>query len=226
MKESVKKQFYKKWWVGAVLIIVIGMISGCSVESGVTKTVPVNESTTSTPEVKDSELKQDEPVKEEQDSSVADDNVPKEYISALNSAESYSKTMHMSKTGIFEQLTSEYGENFSEEAAQYAIDNLKADWKENALKSAKSYSDTMHMSKKGIYEQLISEFGEQFTAEEAQYAVDNLEADWNENALKSAKSYQDTMDMAPEAIREQLTSEFGEQFTAEEAQYAIDNLDK
>ncbi|GIP17727.1 hypothetical protein J40TS1_33690 [Paenibacillus montaniterrae] len=226
MKESVKKQFYKKWWVGAVLIIVIGMISGCSVESGETKTVPVNKSTTSTPEVKDSELKQDEPVKEEQDSSVADDNVPKEYISALNSAESYSKTMHMSKTGIFEQLTSEYGENFSEEAAQYAIDNLKADWKENALKSAKSYSDTMHMSKKGIYEQLISEFGEQFTAEEAQYAVDNLEADWNENALKSAKSYQDTMDMAPEAIREQLTSEFGEQFTAEEAQYAIDNLDK
>lgn len=42
--------------------------------------------------------------------------------------------MNMSKVGIYEQLVSEYGENFPKEAAQYAIDNIKFDWKENALK--------------------------------------------------------------------------------------------
>lgn len=43
---------------------------------------------------------------------------------ALKKAESYSKTMHMSKKGIYKQLTSEYGEGFTAEEAQYAIDHL------------------------------------------------------------------------------------------------------
>ena len=32
--------------------------------------------------------------------------------------------MHMSKQGIYDQLTSEYGDQFDVETAQYAIDNL------------------------------------------------------------------------------------------------------
>ena len=151
--------------------------------------------------------------------------VPAEYVSALNKANSYSDNMHMSKQGIYEQLTSEYGEKFSEEAAQYAIENMEADWNYNALQTAQSYSDNMHMSKQGIFDQLVSEYGEQFTEDEAQYAVDNVDADWNYNALQTAKSYQENMDMSPEAIRDQLTSEYGEQFTQEEADYAIDNLE-
>lgn len=97
-----------------------------------------------------------------------------EYQNALIKAESYSKTMHMSKKGIYDQLTSEYGEGFSADAAQYAIDNLQTDYKANALAKAKSYQENMHMSKNAIYEQLISEYGEQFTKEEAQYAIDHL----------------------------------------------------
>lgn len=154
-----------------------------------------------------------------------DDSIPSEYKSALNKANAYSESMHMSKTGIYDQLTSEYGEQFSEEAAQYAVDNMSADWNANALEKAKEYSESMYMSKAGIYDQLISEYGEQFTQEEAQYAVDHVEADWNANALKKAKEYRDTMDMSPEAIRDQLSSENGEQFTQEEADYAIANLD-
>ena len=100
---------------------------------------------------------------------------PIEYQNALKKAESYSKIMHMSKNGIYEQLTSEYGENFEADAAQYAIDNIKADWNANALAKAKSYQETMNMSKNAIYDQLISEYGEKFTAEEAQYAIDHLE---------------------------------------------------
>lgn len=64
----------------------------------------------------------------------AEDNVPAEYKSALNKAESYAKTMSMSKNAIYDQLTSVNGEKFSEEAAKYAMDNLEFDWKANALK--------------------------------------------------------------------------------------------
>ena len=147
-----------------------------------------------------------------------------EYQNALKKAESYSRLMHMSKQGIYDQLTSEYGEKFPADAAQYAIDNLNVDYKANALEKAESYSKTMHMSKQGIYDQLTSEYGEKFTAEEAQYAVDNLKADYKANALEKAKSYQKTMSMSARAIYDQLISEYGEQFTAEEAQYAIDHL--
>ncbi|MEG2195521.1 MAG: Ltp family lipoprotein, partial [Terrisporobacter sp.] len=104
-----------------------------------------------------------------------EDDVPTEYKSALKKAKIYSDTMSMSKAGLFEQLTSEYGEKFSKEAAQYALDNVEADWKQNALKKAKTYQDDMAMSPSAVYDQLVSEYGEQFTAEEAQYAVDNLE---------------------------------------------------
>lgn len=98
-----------------------------------------------------------------------------EYSNALKKAESYSRTMHMSKKAIYDQLTSEYGEQFPADAAQYAIDNMTADWNANALAKAKSYQNTMHMSKSAIYDQLISEYGEQFTKEEAQYAIDHLD---------------------------------------------------
>lgn len=155
----------------------------------------------------------------------SEDNIPTEYKSALNKAYTYSQTMSMSKAGIYDQLTSEYGEKFSAEAAQYAIDNMEVDWKANALEKAKTYSDTMYMSKLGVYNQLISEYGEKFTEEEAQYAVDNVEADWKKNALEKAKTYQQSMDMSPEAIRDQLVSDYGEQFTKEEADYAIEHLE-
>ena len=76
-----------------------------------------------------------------------DSSVPWDYTSALNSAESYSEIMHMSKAGIYDQLTSEYGDQFSAEAAQYAVDNMTADWNANALATAENYNETMHMSK-------------------------------------------------------------------------------
>lgn len=100
--------------------------------------------------------------------------VPKEYTSALKKAEIYLETMPYSKKGLYDQLTSEYGEQFSVEAAQYAIDNVKTDYKENALKSAINYQEVMHMSSAAIYDQLTSEYGDQFTPEEVQYAIDNL----------------------------------------------------
>ena len=46
--------------------------------------------------------------------------------------------MHLSKQGIYDQLTSEYGEKFTEDEAEYAVDNVDADWNENALAKAKA----------------------------------------------------------------------------------------
>lgn len=167
-----------------------------------------------------SESSIEEPLQEE--SSAPD--VPSEYLSALEKAKSYNEFSHMSKQGLYAQLTSEYGEQFSAEAAQYAIDNLDADYMENALLKAESYLEMSGFSKQGLYDQLTSEYGERFTADEAQYAVDNVNADWNKEALESALSYQENLDMSPEEIYDQLISEYGEKFTPEEAQYAIDNL--
>ena len=83
--------------------------------------------------------------------------------------------MNMSKAGIYDQLTSEYGEQFPADAAKWAVDNLDVDYNKSALATAKSYQTNMHMSKAEIYDQLTSEYGEQFTADEAQYAIDNLD---------------------------------------------------
>lgn len=104
----------------------------------------------------------------------SNNDVSAEYQSALTKAMHYSEMMYMSKAAIYDQLTSEYGERFSPEAAQYAIDNMTADWNYNALQKAKNYQDTMNMSPDAIREQLTSEHGDQFTSEEADYAVSNI----------------------------------------------------
>ena len=165
MKE--KKPFYKKVWFWILAVIVIAVLANMG--KGTEKD---NSATTTQEQAKTEENKTGEKKEEKKEEKKPD--VPKEYESALKKAESYSETMQMSKKGIYNQLTSEAGEKFSKEAAQYAVDNLKADYKKNALEKAKSYQDTMNMSPAAIKDQLTSSAGEQFTEEEAQYAVDNL----------------------------------------------------
>ena len=101
--------------------------------------------------------------------------VSQEYQNALTKGLSYARNLHMSKKGVYDQLTSSYGEGFSADAAQYAIDNMTGvDWNENALAKAQEYYTGMSMSKSAVYDQLTSEYGEQFTASEARYAIDHL----------------------------------------------------
>ncbi len=94
---------------------------------------------------------------------------------ALKKAQSYSDNQYLSKNRLYQQLTSQYGEGFTASEAQYAIDNVNADWNYNALQKAKSYQTHQNMSKNRIYQQLTSSYGEGFTASEAQYAIDNLD---------------------------------------------------
>lgn len=147
--------------IGFFLLVGIVSAAGGGTDTDTSNnTTPANSETTQTAETKPAE-------KQEPD-------VPAEYKSALAKADSYANTQHMSKKGLYDQLTSEYGEQFSKEAAQYAVDNVEADWKANALAKAKSYQETQNMSPAAIRDQLVSEYGEQFTAAEADYAIANL----------------------------------------------------
>ncbi len=196
-----KKPIYKKWWFWLIIVLfIIGAASEGKIEknseitvestsesvvsSEAENTIPSDTENAekpseveSAPEENNEKEKTDLPdsstISEETTNSETD-SIPTEYKSALKKAESYSEIMHMSKAGIYDQLISEYGEQFSEEAAQYAIDNLVADWNANALAKAEEYQELMSMSPAAIYDQLISEYGEKFTEEEAQYAIDHL----------------------------------------------------
>lgn len=101
--------------------------------------------------------------------------IPDEGEAALAAAEDYLDLMAFSKKGLMDQLTSEYGGQFPDDAAKYAVENVGADWKEQALRSAQDYMAMMPMSKKALHDQLTSEYGGQFTKKQADYAIDNLD---------------------------------------------------
>ncbi|MEW6191574.1 MAG: Ltp family lipoprotein [Bacillota bacterium] len=151
-----KKPFYKRvwFWILVVIVVAVGASMGGKKDDG----------------SKDSSSK----ASTSQTASSKKSNVPAEYTSALNKAKTYSNTMHMSKKGLYEQLTADAGEKFSAEAAQYAVDNVNADWNANALQKAKDYQSQQSMSPEAIREQLTSDAGEKFTPDEANYAIQHL----------------------------------------------------
>lgn len=153
------------WIVFAVVFVLAIIISSISINNDTN--LQINSGTKTPTTTTDKEITTSQPGAQEP-------SVPAEYKSALSQATTYSSTMNMSKQGVYDQLVSEYGGQFTPEAAQYAIDNVKADWKANALASAKTYQDTMSMSPAAIRDQLISQYGGQFTEAEADYAIQNL----------------------------------------------------
>lgn len=172
MKE--KKFYQKPWFLIVAGIILLSIISGQGEDKAEEKET-VEETLTETETI---ESVEEETIKETETQTIketeVEEKVPAEFKNALKKAETYASYMYMSKQGIYDQLTSEYGENFPADAAQYAIDNLDWDYKENAYQKGKTYFETMNMSLSSVKEQLISEYGEQFTEEEAQYAIDRL----------------------------------------------------
>ena len=96
-----------------------------------------------------------------------------EYSAALGKAKSYNSLFHMSKKRMYSQLTSDF-DKFSNDAAQYAVDHLEADYKYNALFNAKNYRKLFNMSKSRLINQLTSSI-DGFTEEEANYAINHLD---------------------------------------------------
>lgn len=135
---------------------------------------------------------------------------------ALELAERYLEYTFLSKQGLYEQLLFE---GYSEDASQYAVDNVKADWQENARLLAQDLLDYSGISEQGLYDRLTYSG---FTEEQAEYAMDNINPDWNEEALKAALRYVEYSSLSEdEELYNQLLYE---EFTPEQAQYAIDNL--
>lgn len=94
---------------------------------------------------------------------------------ATLAAQNYIKHSAFSKLGLIGQLSSEYGDQYTEEEAVYGVqfleDNNLVDWKEQAVKSAQSYLSHSSFSRNELKDQLMSEYGEKYSEEEAEYAV-------------------------------------------------------
>lgn len=168
---------YKKNWnkiVKIVLTLLIVAIAFRSCSSVLNRSTRSISTATVQNEKKEETVQEETSAEEPVEEAPVVESVPIEYKSALKKAEQYSSIMYMSKAAIYDQLTSEHGEKFSPEAAQYAVDNLVADYNYNALKKAESYQESMAMSPEAIRDQLTSEYGEKFTPEEADYAIANL----------------------------------------------------
>lgn len=94
---------------------------------------------------------------------------------AIRSAQSYLDFTAFSRAGLFDQLTSEYGEGYDGADAEFALAYLEqnglVDWNAEAVESAQSYLDFTSFSRQGLYDQLTSEYGGQFTPEQADHAL-------------------------------------------------------
>lgn len=148
-------------------------------------------------------------------------------LQALAAAQGYLATgIGFSRASLIAQLTSSYGNQFTQDDAQWAVDNSGADWNEQALKAAKGYLTTgLGFSQASLTKQLTSSSGNQFTQDQADYAVTNSGADWNEQAVRAAKGYLGSgMGFSRQSLIDQLTSPYGNQFTQEQAQYAADQV--
>ena len=165
-------------WIGIIIaftcLIIGGIVSGDSLP----ELEPLDKVDKINIEKKNNQTSKEDTTTKEQDSDLQTqekESIPREYVSALKQADTYANTMNMSKKGLYDQLTSKFGGQFSEEAAQYAIDNVETDWNKNALEKAKIYQNQMNMSPSAIHDQLTSNFGDKFTKTEADYAIENLE---------------------------------------------------
>lgn len=109
--------------------------------------------------------------KTEQQTTVASKAEPTaEEKDALEKAKMFSKSLHSSKERVKAALVS--NERLPKELAQYAVDNLEVNWKEEALIYAQGLLPIRYYSNEELKDILVNH--EKFTEEEAQYAIDNL----------------------------------------------------
>jgi hypothetical protein len=76
-----------------------------------------------------------------------------------------------SRRGLIQQLSSSYGDGYSEADATAAVNSLSVDWNTQAVRSAKQYLSMMGFSCSGLIEQLSSDAGDKYTRSEATYGA-------------------------------------------------------
>ena len=97
---------------------------------------------------------------------------------AFKTAKRLLQYMNFSRQALYEQLTSEKGNGYSNEEATYAIEKLEADglvdWNEQAVRTAEIYLRVKPLTKDDLIDILSSQYGAGFTEEQAQYAADTV----------------------------------------------------
>lgn len=115
-------------------------------------------------------------------------------------------------------------DNYSEEEADYALENCTADWNQECLEAA---IDCLEWEYGTCRSDLLNYLSvtEGFTGEQVQYAMANCNADWNEQAAKIAAFM---VEYGMGARREYVIRDLVElyNFTQEEAEYGADNCGK
>jgi endonuclease YncB( thermonuclease family) len=111
-----------------------------------------------------------QPPVQQEPTTTAEAAVPAEYHNALRTAEDYLDYTAFSESGLIDQL--EY-EQYSTEAAQWAVENVDVDWNEQAALSAAQYLDYTAFSEGGLRDQLEYEG---FTPEQIDFAISEMKA--------------------------------------------------
>ncbi len=95
---------------------------------------------------------------------------------AFKTAKRLLQYMNFSRKALYEQLTSEKGNGYSPEEANYALDKLEAEglveWNEQAVRTAEIYLRVKPMTKDALIDLLSNQYGAGFTEEQAKYAAD------------------------------------------------------
>ena len=152
--KALRPWFQKKRFIIPIALVAlmgISIASNPGAQEGFQQGV---ESTVNTPESDEATETQEEAVTE----TIGQKN-------ARESAESYLRFAAFSREGLIDQLEFE---EYSTEDAEYAVDILDVDWKEQAAKSAENYLEFTAFSREGLIDQLLFEG---FTQEEAEYGV-------------------------------------------------------
>ena len=169
----------KKKKAGGIIaaIIAVLLLFGCMGGGGSSDNDNTADSTTDNEPVAEESV-EEEPVEEETPETPVDeyDTWTSEQQHAYNSGLNYLEYTAFSKQGLIDQLSSEYGEGYPLEVAEFAVNKIEergeVDWVEQAKRSAKNYLEFSDFSKQGLIDQLSSEYGEQFTVEQATEAVE------------------------------------------------------
>jgi len=111
-----------------------------------------------------------QPSVEQEPTTTAEAVVPAEYRNALRTAENYLDFTAFSQEGLIDQL--EY-EEYSTEAAQWAVENVDVDWNEQAALKVEEYLDFQAFSEGGLRDQLAYEG---FTPAQIDFAIAEMKA--------------------------------------------------
>lgn len=95
---------------------------------------------------------------------------------AVRSAKQYLSMQGFSRSGLIQQLSSDYGSGYDRADATVAVDSLNVDWNKQAERSAKQYLRMQGFSCKGLVDQLSSSAGDGYTENQANYGARQTDA--------------------------------------------------